>query len=103
MKNVLGEEHPWTLSTMHSLALGYRQQGNVKKSREILERVLERRKKILGEKHPNTTDSLKEPDLCDDKGKLQVRTWNEFFSDCRHMSLDRHRSEGKYKNMYYLI
>ncbi|KJZ69702.1 hypothetical protein HIM_10908 [Hirsutella minnesotensis 3608] len=83
-KRVLGEEHPWTLSSMHNLAstywnqgrwkeaeeLGetlismanlastYRHQGRWKEAEELGVRVIEVRKRVLGEEHPETLISM---------------------------------------------
>jgi hypothetical protein len=53
-KQVLGEEHPPTLTSMTNLALTYWNQGRWKEA-EVLEiLVMETRKQVLGEEHPDT-------------------------------------------------
>ncbi|KAH7125055.1 hypothetical protein B0J13DRAFT_598998 [Dactylonectria estremocensis] len=56
--NVLGEEHPSTLTSMTNLALTYRNQGRWKEAEELQVRVMETRKTILGEEHSNTLSSM---------------------------------------------
>ncbi|KAH7119278.1 hypothetical protein EDB81DRAFT_667230, partial [Dactylonectria macrodidyma] len=56
--NVLGEEHPDTLSSMADLALTYWNQGRWKEAEELQVRVMETRKTILGEEHPDTLTSM---------------------------------------------
>ncbi|KAH6986840.1 hypothetical protein EDB80DRAFT_655789 [Ilyonectria destructans] len=56
--NMLGEEHPDTLSNMADLALTYWNQGRWKEAEELQVRVMETRKNILGEEHPDTLSSM---------------------------------------------
>ena len=49
MKRVLGEEHPHSLTSMGNLALTYRKQGRSKEAEELEVRVMETRKRVLGE------------------------------------------------------
>ena len=51
---VLGEEHPSTLTTMSNLALAYEGKGDLNKCIELNEKVLEKNIKVLGEEHPST-------------------------------------------------
>jgi tetratricopeptide (TPR) repeat protein len=53
--NVLGEEHPYTLTTMNNLALTLGAQGDLPDARKIHEQVLEITRRTLGEEHPNTS------------------------------------------------
>jgi len=50
-KEILGEKHPDTLTSMNNLASTYSQQGRHKEAEELKSHVLECRKEILGEKH----------------------------------------------------
>ncbi|MEV7192511.1 tetratricopeptide repeat protein [Streptomyces sp. NPDC093510] len=50
----LGETHPQTLATRHSLALALSQQGELNLARTEFEAVLAPRRKDLGETHPDT-------------------------------------------------
>ena len=56
MRRILGEEHPYALAAMHTLAWIYQAQGrNVAR---IQEDVLEKRRRILGEEHPDTLSAM---------------------------------------------
>ncbi|KAI9762477.1 MAG: hypothetical protein M1840_001237 [Geoglossum simile] len=57
-KEVLGENHPDTLSTLASLASTYSQQGRSKEAEELGLRVLELQKEVLVEKHPDTLRTM---------------------------------------------
>lgn len=57
-KQVLGEEHFDTLTSMDSLASAYRSQGQWVEAEEIGVRVMEARKKGLGDEHPETLRSV---------------------------------------------
>ncbi|KAF8535317.1 hypothetical protein BDD12DRAFT_893306 [Trichophaea hybrida] len=57
-KNVLGEEHPDTLSSIANLASIYRNQGRWEKAKELQLQVMETSLKVLGEKHPYTLTSI---------------------------------------------
>jgi tetratricopeptide (TPR) repeat protein len=51
---VLGEDHPDTLTSMHNLATAYLDQGRTDDGARLLEQVLEKRRRILGDDHPGT-------------------------------------------------
>ena len=53
-KSILGENHPFTLNSMNSLAVLYKNQGQYDKVRPLYKECLEKKKSILGENHPNT-------------------------------------------------
>src|SRR5579859_7122383 len=53
-----GEEHPDTLTTMHTLASIYWQQGKSAKAETLGEEVLEKTRRILGEEHPDMLTSM---------------------------------------------
>ncbi|KAK7028565.1 FabD/lysophospholipase-like protein [Favolaschia claudopus] len=57
-KRLLGEEHPDTLSSMHSLAVTYWNQGRWSDAEDLQVTVLESRKRLLGEEHPATLGSM---------------------------------------------
>jgi hypothetical protein len=57
-KVILGDDHPNTLTSMHSLAEMYRQQGKMTGAAKIHEEVLAKRKMILGDDHPDTLTSM---------------------------------------------
>ncbi|KAI9652559.1 MAG: hypothetical protein M1821_008366 [Bathelium mastoideum] len=57
-KEVLGEEHPSTLTSMANLASTYRNQGRWKEAEELEVRVMETRVRVLGEEHPSTLTSM---------------------------------------------
>jgi hypothetical protein len=53
-KEVLGEDHPNTLASMHDLAAACYSQGNVDEATTRFEEVYTKRKLVLGESHPST-------------------------------------------------
>ena len=55
-RRVLGEEHPDTLTSMNNLAETLRAQGDHDGARQLQERVLEVRTRVLGEEHPAHAD-----------------------------------------------
>ncbi|KAF6806923.1 Kinesin light chain 5 [Colletotrichum sojae] len=55
---ILGQEHPSTLTSMANLASTYRNQGRWKKAEELGVRVMETKKTVLGEEHPDTLASM---------------------------------------------
>ena len=57
-KQVLGPEHPDTLSSMSDLAAVYWKQGRYKEAEELFLQVLETRKQALGSVHPSTLTSM---------------------------------------------
>jgi len=52
--SVLGPENPNALAAMHTLAFTYQAQGRNADAAAIQEQVLEKRRRILGEEHPDT-------------------------------------------------
>ncbi|RKK27668.1 hypothetical protein BFJ66_g16550 [Fusarium oxysporum f. sp. cepae] len=65
---VLGEEHPDTLTSMGNLASIYSNQGRWKEAEELGVDVMEIRKRVLGEEHPYTLTSM---------GNLASTYWNQ--------------------------
>ncbi|PLB41714.1 violaceus kinesin [Aspergillus candidus] len=57
-KQVLGPEHPETLTSMSNLAIIYQHQGQWKKAEELEIQVLQLRKQVLGPEHPHTLASM---------------------------------------------
>ena len=57
-KRVLGEEHPDTLTSMHSLANLYNDQGRYAEAEPRYLKTLEIRKRVLGEEHSDTLASM---------------------------------------------
>ncbi|KAI0864540.1 kinesin light chain 1 [Xylaria cubensis] len=57
-KEVLGREHPDTLSSMNNLGNAFNNQGKYKEAEEIYRKTLELRKKVLGKMHPDTLGSM---------------------------------------------
>ncbi|KAF6785731.1 Kinesin light chain 5, partial [Colletotrichum musicola] len=55
---ILGQEHPDTLTSMGNLASTYRNQGRWKEAEELEVRVMETFKRVLGEEHPDTLTSM---------------------------------------------
>ena len=50
-QQVLGEEHPESLTSMANLASTYWKQGRWKEAEELDELVMETRKRMLGKEH----------------------------------------------------
>ena len=57
-ERTLGEEHPSTLRSMHSLAIIYSEVGQQQKALELIEKVVEAKEMTLGEEHPDTLGSM---------------------------------------------
>ncbi|KAK0720958.1 hypothetical protein B0H67DRAFT_209529 [Lasiosphaeris hirsuta] len=57
-KDLLGEEHPHTLTSMGSLASTYQNQGRWKEAEELEVQVMETMKRVSGEEHPHTLTSM---------------------------------------------
>ncbi|KAF6820521.1 Kinesin light chain 5 [Colletotrichum sojae] len=55
---ILGQEHPSTLTSMNNLAGTYRNQGRWKEAEELEVRVIETSSMVLGEEHPDTLTSM---------------------------------------------
>ena len=53
-RRVLGDEHPDTLSSMHSLGMALRNQGKYGKAETLHRQTLEIRGRVLGDEHPDT-------------------------------------------------
>jgi tetratricopeptide (TPR) repeat protein len=53
-RNILGEEHPDTISAMSNLANTLGDQGQLDEAAAMKKEVLEKRRRILGEEHPDT-------------------------------------------------
>jgi len=58
LQELLGEEHPDTLTSTNNLAATYSDQGKLEDAAELEERVLELQRRILGEEHPDTLMSM---------------------------------------------
>ena len=58
-KKILGLEHPYTLTSMHNLALTFKSQGQWRMAEELFIQVVEIRKRVLGVEHPDTLASIK--------------------------------------------
>ena len=54
MKQVLGDDHPDTLTSMENLASTYRNQGRWKEAEMLEVVVMEKTKQVLGDDHPDT-------------------------------------------------
>ena len=53
---MLGDEHPSTLTSMANLASTYRNQGRWTEAEKINVQVVETRRKVLGDEHPDDAD-----------------------------------------------
>ena len=67
-KEILGNNHPDTLTTMNNLAELYSKQGKYLESEELLIECLKLRKEMLGESHPDTLKTMNNlSELCEMK------------------------------------
>jgi len=57
-KQILGEQHPDTLTAMANLASTYLNQGKWDEAMGLQEKVLALTKQILGEQHPDTLRAM---------------------------------------------
>ncbi|KAF6780635.1 Kinesin light chain 5, partial [Colletotrichum musicola] len=55
---ILGQEHPSTLTSMGNLASTFRNQGRWKEAEKLDVRVMETSVRVLGEEHPDTLTSM---------------------------------------------
>ncbi|KAJ7099089.1 P-loop containing nucleoside triphosphate hydrolase protein [Mycena epipterygia] len=53
-RNLLGDNHPNTLTAMGNLAVTYKTLGKLKEAEELEVAVLDKRKNLLGDNHPDT-------------------------------------------------
>jgi hypothetical protein len=58
MTEVLGEEHPSTLTSINNLAIIYSSEGRWKEAEELGVDVMEISKRVLGDEHPDTLTSM---------------------------------------------
>jgi tetratricopeptide (TPR) repeat protein len=58
LRQVLGEEHPDTLTSMHNLAMMLLAQGDLAGARRLHEHVLDARRRVLSENHPHRLASM---------------------------------------------
>lgn len=58
-ERTLGKEHPFTLTTMNSLALLYKAQGSYREAEPLYKRSLEASERTLGREHPFTLATAK--------------------------------------------
>ena len=52
-KTKLGTDHPHTLTSIHNLAFAWKAQGEDTKAIQLMTDCIQRRKRILGVKHPS--------------------------------------------------
>ncbi|KAI1439348.1 hypothetical protein F5Y02DRAFT_424116, partial [Annulohypoxylon stygium] len=57
-EQVLGKEHPSTLSSMNNLALVLDSQGKYEEAEQMHRQILELKERVLGRKHPSTLSSM---------------------------------------------
>ena len=58
LRQVLGEQHPGTATSLNNLGLLYQDQSHYEQAHEYQEAALAIRKQVLGEQHPDTAISL---------------------------------------------
>ncbi|KAI5791005.1 hypothetical protein FPQ18DRAFT_410111 [Pyronema domesticum] len=80
-KQLLGEEHPDTVSSMNNLAINFHAQGRYREAEDLQMKVMETRKRIIGEEHPTTLISiqnlaftLQDQGRINEAGDLLIRT-----------------------------
>ena len=59
MKQVLGDDHPHTLTSIAHLAVIYKNQGHWEDAETLQMMVMEKSKQVLGDDHPDTLISMK--------------------------------------------
>jgi len=74
-KQVLGQEHPDSLTSMANLALTYCKQGRWKEAKELEVVVMETRKQVLGEEHPDYPTSISLALTHRNQGGRHSRCW----------------------------
>lgn len=57
-QRMLGEEHPWALTTMNNLAVTHKSQGDLRGARALQDAVLQIQYRVLGQEHPSTLVSM---------------------------------------------
>ena len=57
-RRVLGEDHPYTFTSMNNLATTRGDLGDLQGARQLLEQTLAGRRRLLGEDHPDTLASM---------------------------------------------
>ncbi|MFC1795374.1 tetratricopeptide repeat protein, partial [Planctomycetota bacterium] len=57
-RRTLGEDHPWTLTSMYDLAIVYKEQGDYDKAEPLLHEAVEGRLLKLGDTNPHTLESI---------------------------------------------
>jgi len=57
-REVVGEKHPDTISSMAELATTYHNQGRYDAAETLKKRALDLRREVVGEKHPDTISSM---------------------------------------------
>ena len=63
-RRVLGEDHPSTLTSAHSLAADLYELGEVQAARDLAQGTLDRRRRVLGEDHTKTLASANNLAAC---------------------------------------
>jgi hypothetical protein len=58
MRRILGEENFETFWTLGWLAAAYQKDGRLEESIALYEKVVEGRKRVLGENHPDTVAAI---------------------------------------------
>ncbi|RKK21427.1 hypothetical protein BFJ67_g17279 [Fusarium oxysporum f. sp. cepae] len=70
-QQILGDEHPSTISAMHNLAITLGNQGKLDEAASMKREVLEKRQQILGDEHPSTISAMHNlAATLSDQGKL---------------------------------
>jgi hypothetical protein len=91
-KRTLGEEHPDTLTSMHSLAISYSKVGRREEALQLLEKVVAASKRTLGEEHPDTL--LSQRNLTVLRAKAP---WQHLYSKKRSSNHNPDKSKGNQK------
>ncbi|KAM0539953.1 hypothetical protein ACHAO7_011667 [Fusarium culmorum] len=70
-QQILGDEHPDTISAMSNLAITLSDQGKLDEAASMMKEVLEKRRRILGDAHPDTITAMSNLAITlSDQGKL---------------------------------
>ena len=88
IEDVLGPDHPYTLTVRNNLAVAYRSVGRFGEAIELFEQVLAERERVLGADHPDTLktrDSLAVAYGSVGRFGEAIDAWEELLPDCQRV------------------
>ena len=88
IEDVLGPDHPYTLTVRNNLAVAYRSVGRFGEAIELFEQVLAERERVLGADHPDTLktrDSLAGAYRSVGRFGEAIDAWEELLPDCQRV------------------